>query len=353
MSRFLSGRFAGLKAYVPGEQPQDCNYIKLNTNESPYPPAPQVLEALSSEEIKKLRLYGDPEYRFLRETLAAYYKVLPENIMMGNGSDEILSFIFMAYCDKITGVSYPDISYGFYSVYADLYGIAKNEIPLRDDFTINADDYCSAGTTVVIANPNAPTGLCLSVEDIERIVKSNPNNMVVIDEAYVDFGGESCIPLIGKYDNLLIVQTYSKSRSLAGARLGYVIGHESLISDLDKLRYSTNPYNIDRLTMLVGKAAIEGQAYYDKNNDEIVRIRECTGVELRKMGFELTNSKTNFIFTRHPKLEGSRIYEGLKARGILVRHFNKARISDYVRITIGTEEQMDAMMTALKEMLCL
>ena len=351
MSRFISERFARLKAYVPGEQPQDRSFIKLNTNESPYPPAPKVISALNTKEINDLRLYSDPECKLLRASLAQAYSVLPENIMVGNGSDEILSFAFMAFCDKNIGVSYPDISYGFYPVYADLYGIAKNEIPIREDFTICAADYFSLGTTIVIANPNAPTGECLSVENIESILKSNPDNVVVIDEAYIDFGGESCIPLTAKYDNLLIVQTFSKSRSLAGARLGFAVGNRELIADLEKLRYSTNPYNINRLTLLAGRAAIEEQAYYDNNNSEIVRTREYATKELEKLGFSLTNSKANFIFASHPKLSGKELYLKLKERGILVRHFEKPRISNYVRITIGTQEQIDSLLISLKEML--
>ena len=351
MSRFLSGRFAQLKAYVPGEQPQNKSYIKLNTNESPYPPAPQVVEALKTKEINDLRLYSDPECKLLRRALADYYKVTPENIVVGNGSDEILSFAFMAFCDKNIGVSYPDISYGFYPVFADLYGIAKNEIPLHGNFSINAADYFNAGSTIVIANPNAPTGVCLSIADVESIVKANPNNVVVIDEAYIDFGGESCIPLTAKYDNLLVVQTYSKSRSLAGARLGYAVGNSELIADLEKLRYSTNPYNVNRLTLLAGRAAVEGQAYYDNNNDEIIQNREYTSAKLKEMGFALTNSKANFIFASHPKLFGKELYQGLRERGILVRHFEKPKISDYVRITGGTKDQMDSLLISLKEML--
>lgn len=351
MSRFFSERFLSLRAYVPGEQPRDVSYIKLNTNESPYPPAPQVINALNREETENLRLYSDPECLFLRETLAGYYGVTPQNILVGNGSDEILSFIFMAFCDDKTGVSYPDISYGFYPVFANLYGLRKNEIPLKEDFSIFAEDYLNVGSTVVIANPNAPTGMCLSPEDIETIVKSNPDNVVVIDEAYIDFGGISVIPLTRKYDNLLVVQTYSKSRSLAGARLGYAIGNEALIADLDKLRFSTNPYNVNRLTLIAGKAAIEGQAYYDKNNGEIVKTREYTCGKLEEMGFIITDSKANFIFVKQPERSGKELYLGLRERGVLVRYFDKPRISDYVRITIGTGEQMDALLKAFKEML--
>lgn len=351
MSRFLSGRFEKLKAYVPGEQPRDFKYIKLNTNESPYPPAPQVIEAISREEIKKLRLYGDPECKNLREAIATHYNVSQKNIILGNGSDELLSFIFMAFCDSKTSVSYPDISYGFYPVYANLYGISPKEIPLREDFTISPDDYKNVGTTIVIANPNAPTGICLSTMDIEKIAASNPNNVVVIDEAYVDFGGESCIPLTAKYDNLLVVQTYSKSRSLAGARLGYAVGNEAIISDLEKLRYSTNPYNVNRLTLIAGEAALEGKEYYDKNNSEIIQTREYTSRSLKELGFKLTDSKANFIFASHPQLKGKEVYRGLRERGILVRYFDKPRISEYVRITVGTKKQMDALLISLKELL--
>lgn len=351
LSNFISNRFSKLKEYVPGEQPRDFNYIKLNTNESPYPPAPQVIEALNKVEIENLRLYSDPECKALREELAAYYNISAKNIMIGNGSDDILMFIFMAYCDKLTGVSYPDISYGFYPVYADLFEIEKNEIPLKEDFSIDKDDYLNVGTTVVIANPNAPTGTCLSVNDIEKIVISNPNNVVAIDEAYIDFGGESCIPLTKEYDNLLVIQTYSKSRSLAGARLGYVIGNESLIADLNKLRYSTNPYNINRLTQLAGIAALKNREYYDNNNETIIQNRDYTSAKLKESGFLTTDSKANFIFATHPMLDGKTVYEGLKERGILVRHFNKPRISEHVRISVGTRAQMDALIDSLKEML--
>ena len=351
MSNFISSRFAQLTEYVPGEQPRDFNYIKLNTNESPFPPAPQVVEALNKEELLNLRLYSDPECKALREAIAQYYNISAENIMIGNGSDDILMFVFMAYCDKSIDVSYPDISYGFYSVYADLFGISKNEIPLMEDFSVNPDDYCNLGSTVIIANPNAPTGICLTVNDIEKIVASNSNNVVVIDEAYIDFGGESCIPLTQKYDNLLVVQTYSKSRCLAGARLGYAIGNKALIEDLNKLRYSTNPYNINRLTQLAGIAGIKAQDYYDINNQIIIRNREITCSKLRELGFYTTDSKANFIFAMHPQLNGQKVYEGLKERGILVRHFNKPRISSYVRISVGTREQMDALIDSLKEML--
>lgn len=347
----MSDRFSKLVAYVPGEQPKDFKYIKLNTNESPYPPAPGVFKVLDEDEIANLRLYSDPECGELKRTLADYLGVGSENIFVGNGSDEILSFAFMAFCDKDISVSYPDISYGFYSVYADLYGIEKNEIPLHENFTIAPEDYFGLGNTIFIANPNAPTGMCLSTADVEGIIKANPNNVIVIDEAYVDFGGESCVPLIKKFDNLLITQTYSKSRSLAGGRLGFAVGCKALIDDLEKLRFSTNPFNVNRLTLAAGAAAISDQSYYDSRNREIIHTREYTTEELRKLGFEVLDSKANFIFASTPKLSGAEVYSGLRKRGILVRFFDKQRIDRFVRITIGTREQMEALIFAVKEML--
>lgn len=347
----MSERFSNLLAYVPGEQPKDQSYIKLNTNESPYPPAPGVFEAMNAGEIANLRLYSDPECSELKMTLANYLGVGSDNIFVGNGSDEVLSFAFMAFCDKDIEVSYPDISYGFYSVFADLYGLAKYEIPLRDDFSIAPEDYFALGTTIFIANPNAPTGLCLSPQDIENIVVSNPDNVVVIDEAYVDFGAESCVPLIKKYDNLLIIQTFSKSRSFAGGRLGFAVGCKSLIDDLEKLRYSTNPFNINRLTLAAGIAAIKDQSYYDIRNKEIVQNRDYISSELRNLDFEVLNSKANFIFASTTKLSGEDVYRGLRKHGILVRFFDKPRIDRFVRITIGTRKQMDTLIFAVKELL--
>ena len=351
MSRYLSPRFSSLAEYVPGEQPQDMQYIKLNTNESPYPPAPGVCRAVTQNEIDRLRLYSDPDCSALREALAAQYGVSPANILCGNGSDEILSMLFITFCGPETGVSYPDISYGFYPVFADVNGIDKKEIPLRGDFSVSADDYCGLNRTIVIANPNAPTGLSLSTADVERIVKSNPDNVVAIDEAYVDFGGVSVVPLTKKYDNLLVIQTFSKSRSLAGGRFGYAIGSEALISDLNKIRNSTNPYNVNSLTKAVALESLCEQAYYDNNCKQIVETRQFTAEELQKLGFEMTDSKTNFLFARHPKLPGKQLYLDLKARGILVRHFEKDRIADYNRITIGTPEQMKTLIKTLGEMI--
>lgn len=268
MSRFMSPRFTGLEAYTPGEQPQDQQYVKLNTNESPYPPSPAVVAAISAEEVSRLNLYPDPTGRVLKEKLAALYGVKAENIFLSNGSDDILNFAFMAFCDSERGAAFPEISYGFYPVYADLYHVDCVKIPLKEDFGVDYRDYCNIDRMVVIANPNAPTGMEISLAEIEEILKTNPNRIVLIDEAYIDFGGTSCVDLIRKYDNLLVVQTYSKSRSMAGARLGFAIADAGIIADLEKIKYSTNPYNINRLTLLAGEAAVESNAYYVEKCEE-------------------------------------------------------------------------------------
>ena len=256
MSRFLNPAHVALKAYVPGEQPQNREYVKLNTNESPYPPAPEVIKIVEEGQAARLNLYPDPEAKDLMVKLAAFYGLKPGNVMPGNGSDEILSILFMAFCDRTRGVAFPNISYGFYEVYADLFGVPAKKVPLMSDFSIDPTDYYGLGRTIIIANPNAPTGISLSRAEIEEILKANPDSVVAVDEAYVDFGGESCVPLIPKYENLLVIHTYSKSRSLAGARLGYAMADAALIEDMNRIRYSLNPYNINRLTLAAGAAAI-------------------------------------------------------------------------------------------------
>ncbi len=351
MSRFLDEKYASLEAYVPGEQPQDRKYIKLNTNESPYPPSPEVIDSVNDCEIADLRLYSDPECRILRKKLAERYGVGYDNVYLSNGSDDILNFAFMAYCSEGKKVAFADITYGFYKVFADLYHSDANIIPLKRDFSINVDDYCGINSTIVIANPNAPTGLTLSISDIERILKTNPNNVVVIDEAYVDFGAESCLPLLEKYDNLLIVRTFSKSRALAGARLGFAIASKEIIDDLNRIKFSTNPYNVNRLTLKVGAAAIDSDEYFMNNCKRIAVTREKTTSELNALGFEVIPSKANFIFAKAPYMSGSELYSTLKQKGILIRHFGKDRISDYIRITIGSEAEMEAFVTAIKEIL--
>ena len=347
MSRFFTDKFASLTPYTPGEQPRDMQYVKLNTNESPFPPSPAVAEAVAAES-GKLQLYSDPESTALRAKLAEVYGVKPTQVLVSNGSDEALNFAFMAYGDQ---VAFPDISYGFYPVFAQLNHIPYTQIPLKEDFSIDPRDYMGIGKTVVIANPNAPTGLCLPLEDIEAIVKSNPDNVVVIDEAYIDFGGESAIPLVVKYDNLLVVQTFSKSRSMAGARLGFCIGSEQLIADLNTIRYSTNPYTVNRMTEFAGVAALRDNDYYMQNAKTIMENRAWTKKALEELGFFVLDSKANFLFAKSDRIGGEQLYKELKARGVLVRHFTKERIDAFNRITIGTLEQMEILIKNIQEIL--
>lgn len=349
MSEFLNSRLQKLEAYTPGEQPQDRKYIKLNTNESPFPPSRGVVTAISKEEIENLRLYCDPECKKLKSELAKLYAVKPENIFLSNGSDDILNFAFMAY--GTNGAAYADITYGFYSVFAELYGIESEIIPLNDDFSLNVDDFCSKNKLAVIANPNAPTGMEIGLYDIERIVTSNPNSVVLIDEAYVDFGGTSCVELTKKYKNLLCVGTFSKSRSLAGARLGFAIANEELIKDLETIKYSTNPYNINRLTQIAGLNAVLENDYYMDNCQRIIKNREYTVNELKALGFSILPSKANFIFAKSDKISGMALYKRLKENGVLIRHFEKPRIKEYNRITIGSMEEMTVFISKVKEIL--
>ena len=351
MSRFLSREAGRLAPYTPGEQPTDAQYIKLNTNESPFPPSPKVVKAISRAELLKLDLYPDPTCGTLHRAIAAYYGLKPENVLAANGSDEVLAFAFRAFCGEGKGVAYADITYGFYPVFADLYHIPVQIVPLKSDFSIAPEDYYGLNKTIVIANPNAPTGMALSRDAIEGIVKANPDSVVVVDEAYVDFGAESCVELTKIYPNLLVVQTYSKSRSMAGARLGYAIGNAELIRDLETVKFSTNPYNVNRLTLRAGVQAIAEQDYYTENCKKIMDTRAYTKEKLEKLGFTVLDSRSNFLFARKPGTDGGAIYRGLKERGVLVRHFDKDPIRDYNRITIGTQEQMDIFLTKLEELL--
>ena len=347
MSRFFSEKYAELEPYVPGEQPRDQQYIKLNTNESPFPPHPDVTEAVRAE-AARLRLYSDPECVELRKVLADRLHVDPDMLLMTNGSDETLNFAFMAFCGPRTPAVFPDLTYGFYPVYAKINLLPSRVIPLKEDFTINIEDYANAGGTIFIANPNAPTGIALNRGQIEEILKKNPDNVVVVDEAYVDFGTESCIPLTKQYDNLLVIQTFSKSRSLAGARLGYAVGNPDLIRDLNTIKYSTNPYNVNRLTAAAGIACLKQDEYNQANCRTIMENRTRCAAQLKELGFEMTDSLANFLFVRHPRIDGGELYRTLKERGILIRHFTLEKIADYNRITVGTEEQMDALIAAIR-----
>ena len=349
MSRFLNKRYGSLEAYTPGEQPRDMVYIKLNTNESPYPPAPSVVAAMDAQQVENLRLYSDPTGLNLKQKLAGLYGLQTENIFLSNGSDDILNFAFMAFADD-RGAAFADITYGFYPVYGELHNVKVDIIPLEADFSLDYKKYCGLNKMIVIANPNAPTGMEIPLWQIEEILKTNPDSVVVIDEAYVDFGGTSCYQLIKNYVNLLVVRTFSKSRCLAGARLGYAFGSPELIEDLEKLKYSTNPYNVNRLTMLLGCRTVDAEPYYQEVSCKIQAARAWAVDALTALGFEVLPSKANFIFARHPAISGDALYAGLRQRGILVRHFTKERVKDFVRITIGTQAQMERLADALKEM---
>ena len=349
MSRYLKEELQALRAYTPGEQPQDQVYIKLNTNESPYPPAPSVAAAITRQEVEQLRLYSDPTGAELKGKLAGLYGVEPENVFLSNGSDEVLNFAFLTFGAK--GVAYPDISYGFYPVFAQLYQLDAVEIPLKEDFTVDYRDYCGIGRMVVLANPNAPTGRSIPVAEIRQICQTNRDHVVLIDEAYVDFGGETALPLVQEFDNLLVTRTFSKSRCLAGGRLGYAFGSRALIEDLEKIKYSTNPYNLDRLTLRLGVATVEAEDYYREKCAAICRTRQWTAGQLEALGFQVLPSLTNFLFAKTEAIDGQALYQALKARGILVRHFSNPRICQYNRITIGTQAQMEQLVQTLEEVL--
>ena len=350
MSRYFSDKYATLKAYVPGEQPRNPKYIKLNTNENPYPPHPAVVKA-AEEAAKSLQLYSDTESTSLRAALAKRLNVSMDELIITNGSDEVLNFAFMAFCDKHAPAVFADITYGFYPVFAQIDQVPYREIPLQDDLTIRIQDYFQTAGTIFIANPNAPTAIALTREEIVQILEQNPYNVVVVDEAYVDFGAESCVPLIREYDNLLVTQTFSKSRSMAGARLGIGIANPELIRDLKTVQFSTNPYNIDSVTMAAGTACVENDEYNMENCRRIIETREWARQKFEELGFEVTPSRTNFLFARHPEISGEDLYLKLKEQGVLIRHFSVERIKDYNRITIGTREDMETVIEKISRIL--
>ena len=350
MSRFFSEKYNSLEAYTPGEQPKDMQYVKLNTNESPYPPSPNA-QAYAAQAAQNLQLYCDPTCARLTETFAKEFGIGTDEVLFTNGSDDALNFCFMAFCDADHPAAFPDITYGFYPVFAALNGVPYEEIPLRDDFSINVEDYCDINKTIFIANPNAPTGITLGLEDIERILKTNPDHIVVVDEAYVDFGTESAVGLIHRYDNLVVTQTFSKSRSLAGGRLGMAIANKELIRDLNTIKYSTNPYNVSTMTQAAGIGTLLDEEYTRANCAQIIKNRDYLTAELMKLGFELTPSKANFVFAKHPGLDGGELYRRLKERGVLIRHFTKERIKDYNRITVGAKDQLDTLIANIREIM--
>ncbi len=350
MSKFLVEKYRTLEPYTPGEQPRERKYLKLNTNESPFPPSEKAI-ARAAEEAGRLMLYSDPECKELSAKMAETLGVKPENVILTNGSDEVLNFAFMAYCDENTPAVFPDITYGFYKVFAAVNALPYKEIPLLSDFSMPTETLLSAKGTLFIANPNAPTGLLLSLSEIERFVTSDPSRIVVVDEAYIDFGGESAVSLISKYDNLLVTGTFSKSRSMAGARLGFGVGSPALIADLHRIRYSTNPYNVNRMTAAAGVGALSDPEYFEGNCKKIIEARAYAAKELSALGFTMTDSKANFIFARHEKIGGEALYTALREKGVLVRHFGAERIKDYNRITVGSMQEMQTLVKLIKEIL--
>lgn len=351
MSDFLLPRLQALDPYVPGEQPQDRSYVKLNTNESPFPPSPRVLDALSRDTVANLNLYPDPLSRTLREAIAAEYGLTADQVFVGNGSDEVLGFAFMAYADETRGATIPDVSYGFYRVYAQLYRVTPTVVPLNEDFSLPVEKFLNQRQLVALANPNAPTSVALALSEVERIVAGNPESIVLIDEAYVDFGGETCVPLLARYDNLLVVRTYSKSRSLAGGRLGYALASPAIIDDLNRVKNSFHPYSINRLTMIAGIEAMRDRPYFESCVNAICKQREESAAALRALGFSVLPSATNFLFASPPGMDGLTYYRELKARGVLVRYLSQPSLLRHVRITVGSAGQMQALITATKEIL--
>ena len=350
MSRYFSEKYASLDAYVPGEQPRDQQYVKLNTNENPFPPHSAVVAA-ATEAAGSLQLYSDPECTELRRTLAARLEIRPDELIMTNGSDEALYLAFLAFCDGYTPAVFPDVTYGFYKVYAQMTRCPSRVIPVKEDLSIDPRDYHQSAGTIFLANPNAPTGIALPKKEIEEILETNPYNAVVVDEAYVDFGAESCLKLIRDYDNLLVVGTFSKSRSLAGARLGFAAGNPELIRDLNTLKYSMNPYNVNRMTQAAGVACLEHDDYNRMHCLQIAEIRDETAEKLKDLGFEMTRSRTNFLFVKHPAISGEELYKKLKRRGVLVRHFSDERIREYNRISVGDRKQMERLLSAVRSIL--
>ena len=347
-TRFMDKRLAACAPYTPGEQPQAGGFIKLNTNESPFAPSPSVAPAVA-EATARLRLYPDPEARLLTEELARQFGLQPGRVAVGNGSDELLAFSFYAFCPN--GVAFPDVTYGFYNVYCGLFHIPAAIVPLQGDFSLLPEDYINFDNTLFIANPNAPTGMVLSRAQIEQLLRQNKDRLVVVDEAYVDFGAESAVPLLAQYDNLLVIGTFSKSRALAGGRLGYAVGSEGLISVLNRVKYSFNPYNVNGLTQAAALAALRDTAYFDDCRNKIIATRQRTQAELCNLGFACTASMANFLFVEHGRASAENLQLYLREKRILVRWFDAPRIKNRLRVSIGTDEQMDAFLSAVKEYL--
>lgn len=340
MSRFWNSNTRNLVPYVPGEQPKENDLIKLNTNENPYPPSPLAIERIKSLNTDLLRLYPNSDGEILKKAVADNYNISGQEVFAGNGSDDVLALLFKTFFDEKSYVAFPDITYSFYPVYCNLFQIPYVKVPVKEDFTIDLDSYPENATAIVFANPNAPTGLYIDKERIEKLLKERPDTLIVVDEAYIDFGGESCVPLISKYDNLLVVQTLSKSRSLAGLRIGFAIGNASLIEGLKRVKDSFNSYPLDTMAQIAGEAALRDNDYFMETRNRIINTREWVKEELKALGLYVTDSRANFLFVRIPGISGPEALAKLRQHGILVRNFGTDRISDFLRITVGTDENM-------------
>ncbi|MCR5770066.1 MAG: histidinol-phosphate transaminase [Butyrivibrio sp.] len=351
MSIFLVDEYKEMEPYVPGEQPKDKLYIKLNANETSMPPSPKVFEALSKKEIWNMGFYADPHCRDFRRAIADVYGLTEDEVFVGNGADEVLSFILMSFFRRGMKIYFPDITYGFYRTYAKTYGLDMEEIPVREDLSVNIDDYMDLKGDIVMANPNNPTGLSVSVDDIERLVAKNPERMVIIDEAYVDYSGETCLPLVERYPNLVVVRTFSKSRNMAGMHVGFAVASKEIVADLNSIKFSFNPFNMNSLTMAAGIAAVKDTYYFDKCVKSTIENRENFKAELEKLGFEVIPSKANFVFCKSDAIDSKILCDKLKEEGILTRHFADERLKDHLRITIGTEYEMMVVLIAIKEIL--
>lgn len=350
MSQYWSQVVHAVTPYVPGEQPKLANLIKLNTNEHPYGPSPKVLAALHASISDALRLYPDPNSDSLRKVVANYHGLTPDSVFVGNGSDEVLGHVFLGLLKHAAPLLFPDITYSFYPVYCQLYGIEYRTVPLTSSMEIRAEDYRQTCGGIIFPNPNAPTGIGLPLAAVETLLKDHPDQVVVVDEAYVDFGGESAIPLIGQYPNLLVVHTLSKSRSLAGLRVGFAFGNPSLIEGLDRVKNSFNSYPVDRLALAGAAASYEDEEYFQKMRQAVIQNRETLAQDLMALGFEILPSQANFIFVRHPRFDALKLTEGLRKKAIIVRHFRQTRIEQFMRITVGTEQQCAALVEVLKEL---
>lgn len=351
MSIFLVDEYKDMEPYVPGEQPKDKPYIKLNANETSMPPSPKVFEAISKGEIWNMSYYADPHCHEFRQAVAEVYGVTEEEVFVGNGADEVLSFVLMSFFRRGMKIYFPDITYGFYRTYAKTYGLDMEEIPVKEDFSIDIEDYMDLDGDIIFANPNNPTGLTIPVADIERLVRKNPNRMVIVDEAYADYSGETCLPLAAKYPNLVVVRTFSKSRNMAGTHIGFAVASKEIIEDMNKIKFSFNPFNLNSVTMAAGIAAVKDTEYLHHCVDRIVKNREQFKTDLEQLGFHVVPSKANFVFCYHEAIASDVLCDKLKEEGILTRHFANEKLTRYLRITIGTEQEMAVVLIAIREIL--